>query len=317
MDTLTGQSSWHTISRITQLHPLIAKIFESVNIPLTELSSTSSRGGIVTHTPTSRKYFTKTQSDVDQMLGEISGLRAMALTSPSIVPDVLGFEIFDNKRAAGMVTQYFELTSASRGHSIQKELAQKLAEMHRPPPDGSEGYTGRYGFGVKTHCGVTEQDNTWEESWEVFFRDRRLGDMVRRIGDSQVSKTWEEMKQKAVPLLLHSFDPPPKPVILHGDLWSGNKGFDGATSSAVIYDPASYYGHNEADLGITHMFGGFSSEFYEEYHKIHPKSQPYYDERQKLYELYHHLNHTLMFGGGYKSGALGIMRSLISWAETV
>jgi fructosamine-3-kinase len=24
----------------------------------------------------------------------------------------------------------------------------------------------------------------------------------------------------------------------------------------VIFDPACYYGHNEADLGITHMFGG-------------------------------------------------------------
>ncbi|KAK8849398.1 hypothetical protein IAR55_004730 [Kwoniella newhampshirensis] len=302
---------------MTQLHPLIAQIFASANIPLPELSSTSSRGGIVTHIPTSQKYFTKHQSDVVQMLGEISGLRAMALTCPSIVPSILGFEISSNKKEAGMVTQYFQLISPPRGRSISGELGRKLAEMHRPPPEASEGYTGRYGFGVKTHCGVTEQDNTWEESWEVFFRDRRLGDLVKRIGDSQITKVWEEMKQKAVPLLLHSFDPPPKPVILHGDLWSGNKGFDGASSSAVIYDPASYYGHNEADLGITHMFGGFSAEFYDEYHKIHPKSQPHYDERQKLYELYHHLNHTLMFGGGYKSGALSMMKSLVSWAETM
>lgn len=35
---------------------------------------------------------------------------------------------------------------------------------------------------------------------------------------------------------------------------------------------------------------GFSHEFYDEYHKVHPRSSPYYDERQKLYELYHHLN---------------------------
>jgi fructosamine-3-kinase len=61
---------------------------------------------------------------------------------------------------------------------------------------------------------------------------------------------------RAVPLLLHSFEPEPEAVILHGDLWSGNAGFDSTTSSAVIYDPASYWGHNEADLGIIHMFGG-------------------------------------------------------------
>lgn len=86
----------------------------------------------------------------------------------------------------------------------------------------------------------------------------------------------------------------------------------------VIYDPASYYGHAEADLGITHMFGGeycpfyprslsrctlpqtgqcisvdvpgFSPAFYEAYHSVHPRSQPYYEQRQTLYELYHHLN---------------------------
>lgn len=35
---------------------------------------------------------------------------------------------------------------------------------------------------------------------------------------------------------------------------------------------------------------GFSAAFFDEYHKHHPRSGPYYDQRQKLYELYHHLN---------------------------
>lgn len=61
---------------------------------------------------------------------------------------------------------------------------------------------------------------------------------------------------RAVPLLLSDIDPPPKPVILHGDLWSGNVGLDSKSKSPVIFDPACYHGHNEADLGITHMFGG-------------------------------------------------------------
>lgn len=65
-----------------------------------------------------------------------------------------------------------------------------------------------------------------------------------------------------MPLLLHSFSPAPRPVILHGDLWSGNAGYDEATCAPVIFDPASYYGHNEADLGITHMFGGTSIFFF-------------------------------------------------------
>ena len=61
---------------------------------------------------------------------------------------------------------------------------------------------------------------------------------------------------RAVPKLLSDITPAPRPVILHGDLWSGNVGYDKKTSSAVVFDPSSYWGHNEAELGITRMFGG-------------------------------------------------------------
>jgi hypothetical protein len=39
------------------------------------------------------------------------------------------------------------------------------------------------------------------------------------------------------------------------------------------------------------MFGGFSPEFFEEYHKHRPKSKPVgeYDMRQMLYELFHYV----------------------------
>ncbi|KAJ9120202.1 hypothetical protein QFC22_003102 [Naganishia vaughanmartiniae] len=235
--------------------------------------------------------------------------------APELVPKLYGFG-YDgpDHRHACMITQWFEMHGSWRDNNHQRELGRKLAHMHTYKEEAGHG--GRFGFGVPTHCGVTEQDNTWEDSWEVFFRDRRLGDLVQRIGDKAISQSWEKMKAKAIPLLLHEMNPAPKPVILHGDLWSGNVGLESQTSSPVIYDPACYFGHNEADLGISHMFGGFTSDFYDAYHEVHPKSQSYYAERQQLYELYHHLNHTLMFGGGYKSGALGIMKTLNTWAES-
>lgn len=89
---------------------------------------------------------------------------------------------------------------------------------------------------------------------------------------------------------------------------------------------------------ILFHLSGFSKDFYDAYHEVHPKSEPFYEKRQQLYELYHHLNvclsvktpcsargltkhragtqHTLMFGGGYRSGALGIMKRLEAWAES-
>jgi protein-ribulosamine 3-kinase len=64
-----------------------------------------------------------------------------------------------------------------------------------------------------------------------------------------------------IPLLLSDFSPPPVPVALHGDLWSGNVATHKETEDPVVYDPSGYYGHGEADLGIARMFGGTSGPF--------------------------------------------------------
>lgn len=36
----------------------------------------------------------------------------------------------------------------------------------------------------------------------------------------------------------------------------------------MVYDPACYYAHSEAEVGIMHMFGGFGPTFWHEYHKV-------------------------------------------------
>ncbi len=60
------------------------------------------------------------------------------------------------------------------------------------------------------------------------------------------------------------------------------------------------------------MFGGFGPTFMRDYHRMCPKTEPVneYEDRVKLYEVYHHLNHYAIFGGGYKGGASTIMRDL-------
>ena len=46
------------------------------------------------------------------------------------------------------------------------------------------------------------------------------------------------------------------------------------------------------------MFGGFPASFFETYHAHFPKTEPVdqYEQRMYLYELYHYLNHTVLFG---------------------
>ena len=64
------------------------------------------------------------------------------------------------------------------------------------------------------------------------------------------------MTNRVIPALLSSFEPAAKPVLLHGDLWSGNIATaDEDATKPVIYDCSAYYGHHEADFGISRMFG--------------------------------------------------------------
>jgi len=137
-----------------------------------------------------------------------------------------------------------------------------------------------------------EQNNQWSDSWTKFFTEQRIGDMVKRINasgkDSELIKFECQMKEKVYPLLFEAVDSSFKPSIIHGDLWSGNSGV--VEDIPIIFDPSSYYAHNEMELGIMNMFGGYTKEFFDSYHEVIPKMEPYYEERIKCYELYHHLN---------------------------
>jgi protein-ribulosamine 3-kinase len=80
------------------------------------------------------------------------------------------------------------------------------------------------------------------------------------------------------------------PVVLHGDLWSGNHGRGSIGTGGVeevVYDPSACYGHSEYDLGIMRLFGGFGEAFFAEYHDLKPKDKPVeeYEDRIQLYEL--------------------------------
>lgn len=95
-----------------------------------------------------------------------------------------------------------------------------------------------------------------------------------------------------------------EPCLLHGDLWSGNICSD-KSGQPVILDPACYYGHNEAEFGMS-WCAGFGGSFYSAYFEVMPK-QPGFEKRRDLYMLYHYLNHYNLFGSGYRSSAMSII----------
>jgi fructosamine-3-kinase len=80
-----------------------------------------------------------------------------------------------------------------------------------------------------------------------------------------------------------------------------------AVGDPAIIDPATYYGHREADLAMTELFGGFQDRFYEAYRGAWAL-EPGYDTRRDVYNLYHLINHLNLFGAGYASSVERTLR---------
>lgn len=75
----------------------------------------------------------------------------------------------------------------------------------------------------------------------------------------------------------------------------------------VLIDPAVYYGHHEADLAMTRIFGGFPLEFYEAYDSAFPL-QDGWEYRENIYKLYHIMNHLNLFGSSYYAETLSLIQ---------
>ncbi|THH02579.1 hypothetical protein EW026_g323 [Hermanssonia centrifuga] len=77
-------------------------------------------------------------------------------------------------------------------------------------------------------------------------------------------------------------------------------------SKGEQYSPAQ-------SLAIARIFGGIPKSFFTIYHQYLPKSEPeeQYELRGDLYELYHYLNHTVLFGGSYSGSARAKMDKLL------
>ncbi|KAJ5090335.1 hypothetical protein N7532_009019 [Penicillium argentinense] len=288
-----------------------------------------------------RRYFIKTSADgkaAEEMFrGEYESLNAIAGSVPGFCPKALAWGPLEEGQTKKyfLATEFLDLGARSRSdESSASSLAARLGKLHSTPapPDPSTGRR-RFGFPVPTFCGDTKQPNRFYDSWADFYANERLLTILstseeRNGKDAGLRDLVEKTAYGVVPRLLGDQHLGYKdgkgegiiPVVIHGDLWSGNAdrgkivGAGGEDKVGdVVYDPSACYGHSEFELGIMHMFGGFGSRFFEQYHRVVPKTEPVgeYEDRVRLYELYHHLNHHAIFGGGYRSGAMSIMQKLV------
>lgn len=178
------------------------------------------------------------------------------------------------------------------GPAEAARLGEGLAHQHRAATADFFGLT------TDNYCGLTRQINTPAANWPAFLGLHRLGyqmELARQQGylPAQRGRKLEQLIARLPELLPAT----PTASLLHGDLWGGNWLVSGDGRPALI-DPAVYYGHREADLAFTELFGGFPAEFYHAYQSAW-SLEPGYRERRDIYNLYHLLNHLNLFGGGY------------------
>ena len=237
--------------------------------------------------------------------GEHASLNAIHDVVPSLCPRSFAQGLLEDSEGAFLVTDFLDMSGGTRQRSRGKgegsgmSLAAKLAKLHTTPAPIPRGY-GKpvFGFPVTTCCGDTEQPNDFTESWADFYaRCRLLAVLVkgeRRQGmDRSLRSLVEKTVAETVPRLigddhLNRGRGGVIPVVVHGDLWSGNRGKGriggGEVVEDVVFDPSACYAHSEYELGIMQMFGGFGS--LKEYHQLCPKTEPVdeYEDRVKLYE---------------------------------
>jgi protein-ribulosamine 3-kinase len=235
----------------------------------------------------------------DLFSAEADGLEALASARALRVPQVRALG-----RAGGAA--FLALEWLEPGHTVshsERRLGEGLARLH--------GVTAtQFGWRRDNYIGRTPQPNQLTGSWAEFFREQRLRPQLALAaarGYSQLSAPGERLLALVGSLLAaHQ----PAAALLHGDLWGGNW-LTTADGEPAIFDPAVYWGDPEADLAMTHLFGGFGRAFYEAYDAVIPPADGM-SVRIELYNLYHVLNHLNLFGGGYLSQSLSAMNRLLA-----
>lgn len=231
---------------------------------------------------------------------EADGLEALRgsgtpLAVPSVIACVEGPNAF-------LILE--DLGSGPAGTHLDERIGFGLAALHRCGAP-------RFGFPRDNFCGATSQPNTWTDSWTDFYGRQRLGHQMTlasraRLLSASDTSVIEQLISRLDTLLQ---EPEEGTALIHGDLWSGNLHVTAAGDPALI-DPAVYYAHREAELGMMQLFGGFPSRVYDAYHEAFPL-EPGWQDRSDIYQLYHLLNHLNLFGRSYYARVMAVARRYI------
>lgn len=246
-----------------------------------------------------RILFCKSGTSADSFEKEAHGLMELAKPGVIKVPEVI---FFDEEI---LLLEYIQ--QGRRNNHFFHNFGEALARLHQ--------YKGeRFGFYEDNFIGATVQLNDSEGSlplnWATFYFKKRIYYQYElAVKNGYDDGTLRRLISKLEDRIESMIGDDEAPALLHGDLWGGNFMVSG-NGEAVLIDPAVYYGHREADLAMTTLFGGFDHAFYVAYQQQYPL-KPGWEYREGLYQLYHVLNHLNLFGSGYYSQSIALLKRYV------
>ena len=253
----------------------------------------SARGGCINHggicVTSSGSIFLKwnDRKKFPEMLKvEAKGLSLLRTGTPLRLPKVVHVGEVDD-------LQFLLLENVSEGRpkkTYWETFGRGLATLHQNTSE-------TFGLDHDNYIGSLRQTNMPSQTWLDFFVEQRLRKQLQMAFDSRKIENGLIKKFESLFARLDSLLSKEGPSLLHGDLWGGNIMTDDV-GDPVLIDPAVYYGHREADLAMTQLFGGFDISFLKSYDDAFPLS-PGFKDRFDIFNLYPLLVHVNLFGAGY------------------
>jgi fructosamine-3-kinase len=257
------------------------------------------------------RLFAKTNAAASLPLleAEVAGLAALAAWAepPLQLPQPLALGTVDGQ--AVLVLSWLDLDPGAAGSRGWWQLGQGLARLHRASCTGQG--SGGYGLQGDNFIGASVQRNGWSSDWASFFAEARLEPQFAWAAAAGHPLDGAEQLLEQLPERLNRHGA--EPVLVHGDLWSGNAG-PLRGGGAALFDPACYWADREVDLAMARLFGGFPASFFAGYQASWPLP-PGAERRVELYNLYHLLNHANLFGGGYWRQAQRSLEGLLGQGD--
>lgn len=177
-------------------------------------------------------------------------------------------------------------------------LGSALSSLHEITSD-------TFGWEHDNYIGSLPQSNTRHKHGVDFYREERLIPQFERAKNNGFTFRNLDSFLKNLDNLI-----PEEPAsLIHGDLWSGNYMVSDRGEPCLI-DPAICYANREMDLAMMALFGGFPKNYIDTYNEAIPLSSGW-KERIPLWQLYYILVHLNLFGAGYYSRCIQIMKGFL------